>query len=66
MSRVGKLDPRYFPLLLDVIDQGVFTVDPNGIITSFNRSAETTTGFSPEEAIGRPCREVLRSDLCDQ
>jgi len=66
MPHVGKLDARYFPLLLDVIDQGIFTVDREGVITSFNRCAETTTGYSSEEVIGRPCREVLRSDLCDQ
>lgn len=63
---MGKLDARYFPLLLDVIDQSVFTVDRDGVITSFNRSAEQTTGYEAEEVIGRRCRDVLRSDLCDQ
>lgn len=66
MARVGRLDARYFPLLLDVIDQSIFTVDRDGIITSFNRSAEATTGYTSEEVIGKPCREVLRSDLCEQ
>ncbi len=63
---MGKLDTRYFPLLLDVIDQSIFTVDRDGLITSFNRAAETTTGYLAEEVIGKKCRDVLRSDFCDQ
>ena len=39
-----KLDPRYFPLVLDVVDEGIFTVDRKGRITSFNRAAEAITG----------------------
>ncbi|MFW5740200.1 MAG: sigma-54 interaction domain-containing protein, partial [Myxococcota bacterium] len=66
MASVSKLDARYFPLLLDVIDQSIFTVDRDGVITSFNRSAEGTTGYEADEVIGKKCRDVLRSDLCDQ
>ena len=64
MKRVGRLDARYFPLLLDVIDQSIFTVDRSGVITSFNRSAETTTGYTADEVIGKQCRTVFRTDLC--
>ncbi len=60
------LDNRYFPLVLDVLDQGVFTVDENTNITSFNQAAEWITGYSCEEVLGKKCSEVLRSDLCDQ
>ncbi|MCU0693041.1 MAG: sigma 54-interacting transcriptional regulator [Polyangiaceae bacterium] len=63
---MGKLDARYFPLLFDVIDQSIFTVDRAGVITSFNHAAEVTTGYTANEVIGKECREVLRSDLCDQ
>ncbi len=66
MASVGRLDARYFPLLLDVIDQSIFTVDRNGVITSFNRSAEATTGYTADEVIGKECRTVFRTDLCDQ
>jgi PAS domain S-box-containing protein len=60
------LDPRYFPLILDVLDQGVFTVDGNLCISSFNQVAERITGYTAEEVIGRRCAEVFRTDLCDQ
>ncbi len=58
------LDIRYFPQILDVIDQGIFTVDGDNRITSFNRAAERITGFPSEETIGKPCSEVFRTDLC--
>jgi PAS domain S-box-containing protein len=60
------LDPRYFPLILDVLDQGVFTVDGNLCITSFNQVAERITGYAADEVIGTRCAEVFRTDLCDQ
>jgi PAS domain S-box-containing protein len=59
------LDDRYFPLLLDVVDEGVFTVDPSGHITSFNRAAEAITGYKKEDVLGKECSHVFRSDLCD-
>ena len=60
------LDPRYFPLILDVLDQGVFTVDGNTCISSFNQMAERITGYAADEVIGVRCAEVFRTDLCDQ
>jgi PAS domain S-box-containing protein len=62
MSRV--LDTRYVNLILDVIEQGIFTVDSQTRITSFNQSAERITGFPAAEAIGMPCSEVFRTNLC--
>ena len=58
------LSPERFEAVLSSISDGVFTIDLNGIITCFNRAAERITGFSRKEAIGRPCRTILRSDLC--
>ncbi|MFC1683479.1 sigma-54 interaction domain-containing protein [Candidatus Zixiibacteriota bacterium] len=60
-----KTDPTQ-PLstILDSIADGVFTVDENWRITSFNRAAESITGVSKDEAIGRPCYEVFRADIC--
>lgn len=58
------LDNRYFPLILDVLDQGVFTVDEQTCITSFNLSAERITGYSAADVIGTRCAEVFRTNLC--
>ena len=50
--------------ILDSVADGVFTVDAEMRITSFNRAAEEITGFPREEAIGRFCYEVLRAGVC--
>jgi len=52
-------------VILDSINDGVFTVDRQWRITSFNRSAERITGVSREEAVGRPCCEVFRASICE-
>lgn len=50
--------------ILESISEGVFTVDADWRITSFNRAAEVITGVPRSEAIGRLCSEVFRSSLC--
>ena len=52
--------------LLDSLNEGVFTVDDRWRITSFNRAAEQITGITREEALGRPCPEVFRADVCEK
>jgi PAS domain S-box-containing protein len=51
--------------ILESISDGVFTVDQNWNITSFNRAAEKITGISRKEAIGRQCCDVFRSSMCE-
>lgn len=51
-------------IIFNSISDGVFTVDQNCIITSFNRAAEEITGFKPKEAIGKHCFEVFRTEVC--
>jgi PAS domain S-box-containing protein len=51
-------------LIFNNIHDGVFTVDRDCIITSFNRSAERITGFKAEEATGKHCYEVFRTEVC--
>ncbi|WP_028576655.1 sigma-54 interaction domain-containing protein [Desulfomicrobium escambiense] len=50
--------------ILESISDGVFTVDLDWRITSFNRAAEEITGVPRAEALGRLCSEVFRSSLC--
>jgi PAS domain S-box-containing protein len=51
--------------ILESISDGVFAVDTDWNITSFNRAAEYITGTMREDAIGRPCAEVFRSSMCE-
>ena len=57
-------DSSWTSLILDSIADGVFTVDHQGRITSFNRAAEKITGFSKDEAIGQYCHEIFRANTC--
>ncbi|MCB2145367.1 MAG: sigma 54-interacting transcriptional regulator [Deltaproteobacteria bacterium] len=52
-------------IILESISDGVFTVDHEWRIMSFNRAAEEITGISRDEAIGRHCWEVFRSNMCE-
>ncbi|RJO64447.1 MAG: PAS domain S-box protein [Myxococcales bacterium] len=61
-----SLDHRYLPLIFDSSPLGIFTIDADGHITSFNRAAETITGHSRQEALGRRCYEIFRADVCQQ
>jgi PAS domain-containing protein len=52
--------------ILDSISDGVFTVDHDWRITSFNRAAEQITGVPRAAALGRPCADVFRSSTCGE
>lgn len=51
--------------ILDSITEGVFTVDREWRITSFNHAAEEITGISRDRAIGKPCKDILRANICE-
>jgi PAS domain S-box-containing protein len=51
-------------IIFDSISDGVFTVDEDCIITSFNKAAQRITGFSAEEALGKHCFEIFRTEIC--
>ncbi|MBN1612840.1 MAG: sigma 54-interacting transcriptional regulator [Deltaproteobacteria bacterium] len=59
------MDPHFSSLLLESMADGVFTLDNQGIITSWNPSIERITGFTAGEAIGRPCT-LLHFTQCFQ
>ena len=62
-NRPGEND-KVTKAILDCINDGVFTVDHDFIVTSFNQAAEKITGIGSREAIGRPCCEVFRASIC--
>ncbi len=51
-------------IILDSIADGVFTVDKDWNITSFNRAAERITGMSSQKAIGQKCFDVFHANIC--
>ncbi len=66
MTKKNKsIGQRAHETILDSISDGVFTVDHDWRITTFNRAAEEITGTRREDAIGRYCWEVFRSNMCE-
>ena len=50
--------------ILDSVTDGVFTVDHQLQITSFNRALEKITGYTAAEVLGRTCSEIFCTELC--
>lgn len=53
-------------VILDSIADGVFTIDNDWKITSFNRAAEEITGIGREEAIGQQCCDIFKASICEK
>nr|WP_320009752.1 sigma 54-interacting transcriptional regulator [uncultured Desulfobulbus sp.] len=65
MAKNDKPTHSVTDIILESISDGVFTVNHEWRIMSFNRAAEEITGVSRDEAIGRFCWEVFRSNMCE-
>ncbi|MCP4705697.1 MAG: PAS domain-containing protein [candidate division Zixibacteria bacterium] len=61
-----SMDKELTKLILNSINEGVFTVDQNCIITSFNKPAERITGFKASDAVGKHCFDIFRTEVCHQ
>lgn len=62
MNQITQL----YPLIFESINDGVFTVDENFEITSFNAAAEMITGVCRADAIGKKCHDVFRANICQK
>jgi PAS domain S-box-containing protein len=64
-AMMGSLQEQTRDVILDSIVEGVFTVDGQWKITSFNRAAEEITGVSSDRAIGQSCCDVFHASICE-
>ncbi len=55
-----------YETILDSIADGVFTVDLEWNILTFNRAAEMITGVKKGDAIGAKCWEVFHANICEK
>ncbi len=71
-QRKGKIDmdgrvvTRGKDVILDSINEGVFTVDRKWRITTFNRAAERITGVLRKDALGKACFDVFHANICEK
>ncbi len=63
---MSQAEENQTQIILDSIADGVFTVDMEWKVTSFNRAAEKITGIKKQEALGRRCWEVFRASICEK
>jgi len=56
---------QFLELILSSIADGVFTVNRDWKITSFNEAAERITGVTAEQAIGQRCCDVFHANICE-
>ncbi len=64
-SQANGDDASFTDVILDSIADGVFTVDQDFRVTSFNRAAAEITGVPAEEAIGAQCSDIFRTNICE-
>ena len=57
-------DGAHAEAIVDSIADGLYTVDHEWRITSFNRAAERITGLREAEVVGQVCSTVLETDKC--
>ncbi len=60
LEKSAKELAKKIDLILEGIDEGVFTVDRELRILSFNPAAERILGWREEEVIGRHCTAILK------
>lgn len=53
-----------FEFVVNSISEGVFTVDKELNITTFNKAAEKITGFDRGYAVGKKCYQLLKGSHC--
>ena len=51
-AALQESEERFRLLIEGITDYGIFMLDPGGVVTSWNASAERSTGYSAAEAIG--------------
>ena len=64
MTKRKKAVDLPMDIILDSIADGVFTIDMDKQVTSFNKAAEKITGISREHAIGQKCFDVFHANIC--
>ena len=61
-----RITPARFETVINSISDGVFAINSEWRLTCFNDAAERATGVLREEAMGRLCSEIFRSNICDE
>ena len=58
-----RKNPGILSNMVDVMADGLFTVDPNGNIVAWSSGAARITGYSSQDIVGKPCH-ILEGQNC--
>lgn len=58
-EKLLSFDRELLKVTLNSLDEGVVTTDPENQIVVFNKAASILTGYSPQEAIGKPLTKIF-------
>ena len=76
MDDSGSINPRgekqedainslpFYQFIIESLPIGILTVNPKMIVTSFNPWAQSLTGRTEEEALGKYCGDILQGGMC--
>lgn len=60
------MDNNFYKEILNSLQDGIYYLDRDRIITYWNRGAEHITGYSADQVIGKSCRDNLLNHINDQ
>lgn len=66
LEDADSLTSARFETVVNSISDGVFAVDGEWRLTCFNDAAERATGVPRDQALGRRCSEIFRSNICEE
>jgi PAS domain S-box-containing protein len=58
-------EKQQWDVILDSVNEGVFTIGLDWRISSFNRAAERITGIARKDAVGKACCDVFHASICE-
>ena len=58
--------PEFLASVVEFSDDAIITKDLNGLVTSWNKSAERIFGYTAEEMIGQPISILAAPDRIDE
>ena len=61
-----NMDDNFYKEILNSLQDGIYYLDRDRVITYWNRGAEQMTGYNADQVIGKSCRDNLLNHVNDQ